>query len=313
VDTPVAFLIFNRPELTARVFAEIAAARPRKLLVVADGPRSADERELCERTRAVIDRVDWDCEVLTNYSDVNLGCKRRVSSGLDWVFEQCEEAIILEDDCLPDLTFFRFCAELLEKYRHDERIVIISGNNFQFGRNPTPYSYYYSLYGHTWGWASWRRAWRYYDLDMKLWPTSRQTSWLHDFLGDNSAVDYWAKIFDSTYAGKIDTWDYQWLFARWIQNGLAITPGVNLVTNLGFNEDATHTKDAKSILAKLPIGQMTFPIQHPPSVFQDEEADRYTFEQHYGAPRGLRQPDVRSRLRQFVAGITHLGHSSSLR
>src|SRR5665648_587346 len=166
LKTPVAFIIFNRPETTRRVFAEIAKARPTKLLVIADGPRAThpDDAEKCAVVRAIIDGVDWDCEVLKNYSDVNLGCKRRVSSGLDWVFDTVEEAIILEDDCLPHPTFFRFCEEMLAKYRDDKRIAMISGDNFQFGKKRTEYSYYFSRYTHIWGWASWRRAWDNYCL-----------------------------------------------------------------------------------------------------------------------------------------------------
>src|SRR6185369_14461868 len=165
LTTPVAFIIFNRPDTTEKVFAEIARARPPKLLVIADGPRAgrAGEADRCAATRAIIDRVDWDCKVLTNYSDVNLGCKNRVASGIDWVFEQVPEAIILEDDCLPDPTFFRFCEELLIRYREDERISQICGANFQFGRKRSNDSYYFSRYNHIWGWASWRRAWQHYD------------------------------------------------------------------------------------------------------------------------------------------------------
>ncbi|MFM7711944.1 MAG: glycosyltransferase family 2 protein, partial [Microcystis sp.] len=142
------------PDTTARVFEAIRQAKPPKLLVVADGPRAdrADDIEKCKAARAIIEGVDWDCEVLTNYSDVNLGCKNRVSSGLNWVFDTVEEAIILEDDCVPDPTFFRFCEELLEYYRHDQRIMVISGNNFQFGKKRTGYSYYFSVYTHCWGW-----------------------------------------------------------------------------------------------------------------------------------------------------------------
>src|SRR5512139_3287315 len=171
LKTPVAFIIFNRPDTAERVFAEIAKARPPKLLVVADGPRAnrSGEAEKCAATRAIIDRVDWDCEVLTNFSDTNLGCKNRVSSGIDWVFEQVPEAIILEDDCLPHPTFFRFCEELLERYRDDERIGMISGDNFQLGQKRTDASYYFSRYNHIWGWASWRRAWRHYDREASAW------------------------------------------------------------------------------------------------------------------------------------------------
>ena len=172
LTTPVAFLIFNRPDTTARVFEAIRQAKPPKLLVVADGPRPdrPDDVEKCKAARAIIDRVDWACEVLTNYSDLNLGCGKRPATGITWVFEQVEEAIIFEDDCLPHPSFFRFCEELLNYYRHDERIMVISGNNFQFGRNRTDDSYYFSRYNHIWGWASWRRAWEYFDYDLKLWP-----------------------------------------------------------------------------------------------------------------------------------------------
>src|SRR5262245_44252833 len=212
LDIPVAFLIFNRPGVTRRVFAEIARARPKRLLVVADGPRSADEAEKCVAARSVIDQVDWDCEVLINFSDVNLGCKRRVSSGLDWVFEHCDGAIILEDDCLPSQAFFPYCAELLEKYRDDDRVMMISGNNFQFGRKHSPYSYYFSRYAHIWGWASWRMAWRRHDIWMSRWPSLRETSWLQNLLDDPAAVRHFRETFDRTYDGQIDTWDYQWTF-----------------------------------------------------------------------------------------------------
>nr|MBA3765731.1 glycosyltransferase family 2 protein [Acidobacteriota bacterium] len=176
MNVPVALIIFNRADTTARVLAEIAKARPSKLLVIADGPRAdhPDDAEKCLAARAAIDRVNWDCEVLTNYSEVNLGCGARPSSGLDWVFENVAEAIILEDDCLPHPTFFPFCAELLERHRDDERVMMISGDNFQFGRKRTQYSYYFSRYTHTWGWATWRRAWRYFDREIKLWPALRE-------------------------------------------------------------------------------------------------------------------------------------------
>ena len=238
LTTPVAFLIFNRPHFTERVFAAIAAAKPPKLLVVADGPRPdrQGEAEQCDATRHIIERVDWDCQVLTNYSNAHLGCKRRVSSGLDWVFGTVDEAIILEDDCLPHPSFFRFCQELLQRYRDDERIAQIGGVNFQRGRRRTDYSYYFSRYAHIWGWASWRRAWRHYDVALKAWPLIRNGSWLGDMLGNPKEVRYWQDIFQAVFDEKIDTWDYQWLFASWLQNALTVLPSVNLVSNIGFGE-----------------------------------------------------------------------------
>ncbi|MCA1632211.1 MAG: glycosyltransferase family 2 protein [Acidobacteria bacterium] len=270
--TPVAFIIFNRPEVTARVFAEIARARPEKLLVVADGARDGrpGEREACEQTRAVVERVDWDCEVLENFSDVNLGCRRRVASGITWVFEQVEEAIILEDDCVPHPSFFPFCEEILERFREDERVMMVSGDNFQFGHRRTPYSYYFSRMAHIWGWASWRRAWRHYDVGMKLWDDLRDTPWLLDLFGDAEVAALWRTIFDKTRAG-FNTWDYQWAFACWTQHALAVLPERNLISNIGFGAMATHTK-AVSREANIPVEAMEFPLRHPPYMVHNREA-----------------------------------------
>jgi hypothetical protein len=180
LSTPVAFIIFNRPDTTARVFEAIRRAEPPQLLIVADGPRvdRPSDVERCAAARAVIERVDWDCEVLTNYAEANMGLADRVSSGLDWVFSLCDRAIVLEDDCLPDPSFFRFCDELLDRYRDDERVMAISGDNFQLGRRRTRYSYYLSRYNHCWGWATWRRGWQHYDHRMQLWPLVRDGGWL---------------------------------------------------------------------------------------------------------------------------------------
>ncbi len=277
MKTPVAFIIFNRPDTTKQVFEAIREAKPPKLLVVADGSRldRPGEEEKCAAARAIIDGVDWECEVLTNYSDVNLGCKLRVSSGLDWVFSEVEEAIILEDDCLPHSTFFPFCEELLDYYRNDQRIMAIGGCNFQFGSNRNDYSYYFSHYAHIWGWASWRRAWQNYDVDMKLWKEVRDCGLLESVSNDTKSLKYWHKIFQDTYNGLIDTWDYQLAFALWSQNGLTILSNSNLVSNIGFREDATHTK-GNSKVANMPTEAIDFPLKHPPFMMRNIQADEYT-------------------------------------
>jgi hypothetical protein len=283
MNTPVALIIFNRPDTTERVFTEIAKAKPPKLFVIADGPRTdhPDDVKRCAATRAVVEHIDWDCEVFRNYSDVNLGCGYRPASGISWVFEQVDEAIILEDDCVPHPTFFRFCEELLEKYRHDERIMQISGFNSLSGRSLTPYSYtFYRLFA-CWGWATWRRAWQYHDMEMKFWPLLRDTAWLLDIIGDHGAQGNWKKIFDDAHnrAASIDYWDYQFLFACWAQNGLAISPATSLVSNIGFREDASHTKSANSACATIPVVEMKFPLRHPQYVVRDREADQLHFGQ----------------------------------
>ena len=280
--TPVVFLIFNRPDTTARVFETIRRAKPPKLLVVADGPRSDKPEDLdkCKATRAIIDSIDWDCEVLKNYSEINLGCRGRVSSGLNWVFDMAEEAIILEDDCVPDPTFFRFCEELLEYYKHDQRIMTISGNNFQFGKKHTDYSYYFSIYPHCWGWATWRRAWRFYDDTMKLWPEIRSGGFF-EYIYRDQEIKYRYKIFQDTYKNKINTWDYRWNFSCLAQSGLTILPNCNLVRNIGFGADATHTNvDGQSIVNNI-AREMSFPLQHPPFIIRHFEADKLTWENIY--------------------------------
>jgi hypothetical protein len=289
LNTPVLFLIFNRPDTTQIVFNEIRKAQPAQLFIAADGPRKdrPDDIENCRKAREIIRQVDWDCNVSTLFRDENLGCKRGVSSAIDWFFSNVEEGIILEDDCVPDQSFFQFCQELLEWYRDDERVMVISGDNFQFGRRRTEDSYYFSRYVHIWGWASWRRAWNNYDVSMKLWPLIRDGDWLMDILDDRNAVNYWTQCFEDTYTGKIDTWDYEWVFACWIQNGLTVLPNINLVSNIGFDKGGTHTSDTKSPFANLPTIPMQFRLKHPPFIIRDSMADHFTQKSHFERPAPL--------------------------
>jgi predicted O-linked N-acetylglucosamine transferase (SPINDLY family) len=279
--TPVVLIIFNRTDTTQRVFDAIREVKPLKLLVISDAPRinREGEAEQCEATRAIINQVDWECEVLTNHSNINLDPRKRISSGLDWVFEQVEEAIVLEHDCLPGATFFRYCEELLEKYRDDERIMIISGNNLQFGRKRNQYSYYFSRYIHIWGWATWRRAWEKYDVSIPKWNELKDSSWLSDLLDNQQAVMYWSGIFDAIISGY-DTWDYSLVFSLWINEGLSISPQVNLVSNIGFGENAENCKNISSILANMLVEELEFPLQHPAVISRHEEADDFT-ENHF--------------------------------
>ncbi len=276
-STPVVLIIYNRPDTTARVFEAVRQARPSHLLVIADGPRADKQGDaaLCAATRAVVDQVDWDCTVLTNYADTNLAIKQRIESGMAWVFSQVEEAIILEDDCLPHPSFFRYCTELLDRYRHHDHVMAISGNNFLFGQYDPPQSYYFSRYPLVWGWATWRRAWQHYDPAMRRWPEVRTRHWLSRTLASPPAERYWSYIFQRTYETQ-DTWDYAWTFSCWLHNGLTITPAVNLVHNLGFQADATHTLDPHSQFAHLPLNEMPFPLRHPPAIRRDGEADDIT-------------------------------------
>lgn len=277
-DIPVAFLIFNRPDETARCFAAIRALKPSKLLLIADGPRKSrpNEGELCQKTRAIVENIDWPCEVLRNYSDQNLGCKRRVSTGITWVFENAAEAIFLEDDCLPDPTFFIFCRAMLRKYESDARVMSIAGVNFQFGNTKIPSSYYFSRFNHVWGWASWRRAWNLYDPDIRQWPAFRDAGLLRGIIRRRSTMSFFRHVFDSLHAQRIDTWDGQWTFAHFANRGACIVPAVNLISNIGFGMQGTHTKNKLSRYADMPTEPIGAPLIHPETAAFFAPADDYT-------------------------------------
>ena len=286
LETPVALMMFNRPDLTARVFEAIRAAKPKRLLVVADGPRNDAEAAKCEATRAVI-KVDWDCELETNYSDKNLGCKQRVGTGISWVFERCEDAIVLEDDTLPCPSFFPYCQELLARYRNDERVMCVTGMNLVPEPKPRgKETYYFSRYGATNGWASWARAWKFFDIDLSVWPAFKKSGRMEDLFPRRVERAFWTILFDAQYQGRISTWDYQWLFARLSQGGVTISPSGNMVVNLGFRPDGTHTdfKMPKAWRAALEH-QDLWNLVAPEFVLPDRNMDRYYFDEIWN-PRG---------------------------
>jgi len=286
LKTAVLFLTFNRTDTTKQVFEAIRKAKPPRLYVAADGPRAdkAGEQEKCEEVHQIATQVDWDCEVQTLFRDKNLGCRVGVSTAIDWFFENEEEGIILEDDCLPSQSFFWFCEELLERYQDDMRVMAVSGDNFQKGPARNEFSYYFSKFNHCWGWASWRRAWLYYEKDMQSWPYIRDNGYLQDILSDKAAVKYWSKTFKAAYRNEIDSWAYRWTFSCWIQNGLTVLPNVNLVTNIGFGGYATHTTGKDNANSKMPAFELSFPLNHPNWMIRDKRADDYTQKTNFNQP-----------------------------
>lgn len=280
LDTPVAFFIFNRPEKTERVFERIAEIQPPEFLIVADGPRpdQPDDQALCEETRAVVDEgVDWDCRVLRNYADENLGIRKRFSTGLEWVFDEVSESIILEDDCVPNQSFFRFCDTMLDRYRGDERVMDVTGQNVVGDWHSDRQDYLFSHFGGVWGWATWRRAWELYDPEMTLWDNPLVRDRLRDVIADRRLYGYLKHIYQRTYEGEIETWDYQWRFARNINSALTVVPAKNLVTNIGFDGAATHTTSIRSPLAGQEPHELKFPVDHPEFVAVDRGYDREFF------------------------------------
>ncbi len=299
-------MIFNRPDLTRRVFERIREARPEILLVVADGPRGGESGDVdkCRESRAIIEEVDWPCKVLKRYSEINLGVKYGPPSGISWVFEQVDEAIILEDDCLPSSSFFGYCHELLACFRNETRVMHIGGSNFQNGISRSTGSYYFSKYAHVWGWATWRRAWHYYDIEMKSWPALRDTKFLKKICPNPAESEFWTRVLDGLHAGRDCTWDGQWQYACWVHQGIAVIPDKNLITNLGFRADASHTH-AESRLANLEAGQIST-ICHAPNLKVNGLADEYTFQTYWGTGYKKPQPLLIRAAYKLLRGLKHL-------
>ncbi|MCA9106845.1 MAG: glycosyltransferase family 2 protein [Pirellulaceae bacterium] len=307
--TPIAFCIFNRPDLTERVFQAIARQRPRHLLVISDGPRAdrPAEAELVARCREIATSVDWECDLRVEFAESNLGCKTRINSGLTWAFEQHEELIILEDDCLPEDSFFAYAEAMLARYRDDRRVMMISGDQFR-PQADAPYDYYFSKWAHIWGWASWRRAWRLRDEQLATWPEARRLGWLETYFETDRERAHWEAVFDAVHEGRIDTWDFGWMYSCWLQSGWTVLPSVNLVTNIGFDARATHTTDADSLLSRLPTGKLE-ELRHPPAVVRDRVADRWTLDNIFlpAAETPTRPPWLRRRWRQLRHLVSRSG------
>ena len=281
----VLLIAFRRPDTTARVLAALRQVQPTRLFVACDAPRAGDghEAEACRLTREVIEGgIDWPCRTSWLLPSQHRGCRRGVSEAISWFFGEVEEGIVLEDDIVASPAFFRFCAELLQHYRHDTRVGVISGSNFQPHRPRDGASYYFSLYNHCWGWASWRRAWAGYDAELEGWPAFRDQGWLED-LGGRRFARYWRRCVESVRRGECDTWDYIWTYSCWRQGLLTCLPAVNLVTNVGFGHPlAAHTHTGASPHGA--IGVLESPLRHPLQCLVDRRADAYTFRTHYQPP-----------------------------
>jgi hypothetical protein len=250
---------------------------------VQDGPRlnHPDDQRLCAEVREIVTSIRWPCQAQGLFAEKNMGCALRVHSGLDEVFSMEEQAIILEDDCIPDPSFFPYCDELLTRYADDKRIMAISGDNFHYGFVKQAYSYYFSRYFHGWGWATWRRAWQLQRWGMSHWPELRREGWLQANLTNSAEVSHWTRVFDIVHAGSIDIWDYEFVYTMWQQNGLTILPSHNLVSNIGFGEDATHTTVVNHPYADMETAPMEFPLSHPPHMVRDFIADQRFINQYF--------------------------------
>ena len=274
LKTPILFLVFNRLRTTKEVFESIRSAKPIKLYIACDGARNDKEHE-SEKVKSVqefiLNSIDWECDIKTLFRKENLGCKYAVSSAIDWFFDLEDQGIILEDDCLPSQSFFWFCEELLERYKNNNRIGQISGNNFQNGIKRGDSDYYFSIYNHIWGWASWANRWKNYDVELQNFNKSY---FIEDMFDDKKTIKFWKDRFQDIKLQKIDTWDYQWTFQMWKQKQLTILPNVNLIKNIGFGEDATHTINENDF-SNIEYSHLAVK-KHPVEIIQNKEADKYT-------------------------------------
>ena len=278
MDIAVLLILFNRYDTALQVLAQLRSARVKRLYLFSDGPRQnmvGESETLKEVQERILAQIDWPCEIYTRFEPKNEGPRLAIGKGITWFFEQEEEGIILEHDCMPNQSFFHFCKELLAHYRHDERIMHISGDNFQFGNWHGEGSYYFSKLNHIWGFATWRRAWKHYDVDMKAYPAYREQGKVNEAISFARGQKIWTDTFDKTFSGELQTWDYQWTFAMWLHNGLAILPNKNLVSNIGFDANALNTTDPNHRLASME----TFDIKdivHPSVLQVAAKADKYS-------------------------------------
>lgn len=285
---PVLLTVFNRPHETRQVLERLRQVQPQKIFIAADGPRNgqAEDLTLCKEVRRLIkDEIDWHAEVITDFSSRNLGLRRRMVSAITWALEHEDRVIVLEDDCIPNDSFFRFSTKLLDRYADDQRIGVITGNNFQPVGFECDASYYFSRYPHCWGWATWRRAWNYYDDAMSDWIKVRESEWLKTIFCDPLEALYWKQIFDDTHSGKIESWAYRWTYSCWRKEMLTITPAVNLVTNIGIGNSATNTRSLDPTKHKLKNNNLTFPLKHTKLIGLNSVADNHVQKKHFGRAR----------------------------
>lgn len=309
LKSAIAFFVFNRPDTTRQVFEAIRAVRPRQLLIVSDGcrPDRPEDVANCDQVKQIVSAVDWDCQIKTNFSPTNLGCSLRFATGLDWVFQQVDEAIILEDDCLPDRSFFRFCEALLEKYRSVPQVTQICGTNRLYEWQSDRQSYHFAHYGSAWGWATWRRAWQHYDHERRQWQNPAVRESIRALIDDPQQFEYFTKTCE------IDMWDYKWAFAQLSHQGLTVIPALNLVKNIGFSGQATHTKGMSitHVNSTFAPAAMDFPLVSPPELKADREYDRQHFELSLGRPSAACAGQMATRLSQSgnaIAAYVTIGY-----
>ncbi len=264
LNTPILFLTYKRFETSEKVFESIKNAKPKKLYFVSNAPKKNDKVELekVQKVRSLLNEVNWDCDVVTLFRDEYLDVKESITFSIDWFFEHEEKGIILEDDCVPSQTFYPFCQELLDYYQNDENVYSIGGCCFLEDKNLLNNEYRFSRHTYIWGWATWKRAWLKYDVKMTNWPEFKKSKNYKSIFKNFIICSYWTNIFNMVYENQIKTWDYQWVYSIWLNNGISIIPNRNLVSNIGFGIDSNFTHDKKSIESNIKTSDFDLPLKH---------------------------------------------------
>jgi len=270
---PILLMAFKRPETTKKVFEKIREVRPKKFFFAVDGPRNEKEKRLVDQVKELAKLVDWKCDFKTNFKKENTGLKEGLIDNITWFFDHVDEGIILEDDCLVDSSFFRFCREMLDKYREDHRIMHIAGSNPHRGWRRNNYSYYFSHYTYSWGWATWKRAWKKIEADNINYNKIKEKGYLKDIYPKWYERMYLKKGFNLVYSDKLKSWDHHWLFTSGANSLLSIVPNKNLVKNIGIGPDASNTKGKLNNELSLSSHKMNFPLNHPAFVIRDLTSD----------------------------------------
>lgn len=305
--TPILYRVYNRPEITRKSFSIIQALQPQILYIFADGPRnnSVDQNN-CKEVHNIVKNISWNAQVKFKFLQNNIGPRYAAANAIDWFFLHEKKGVILEDDVLSDMSFFPFCTELLNRYENDSRVMHISGNNFQFRSSESNYSYYFTSIPHVWGWATWKRAWKYNDVDIKNWRLLKKSDLLSSVFRNRFTEIFWTHEFDKVYSKYFSTsWDYQWFLAIWAQHGLNIMPNVNLVKHIGYGSSATHTREYPAHFIPQ-HKKMRFPLIHPPMMFPDFNADYFAQRLNFrpsNDPPGLLNKNkdwIKKRLLQFL-------------
>jgi hypothetical protein len=281
MEIPILLLIYNRYGETKKLIKALEKIKPNKIYIAADGPKykNNDDFIKCKKVRKLFDRINWKCEVYKKYNKHNLGCKISVSESINWFFSKVSEGIILEDDCIPNKDFFKFCEILLKKYRNNKRVFCISGSNYYANIQNKP-SYYFSKYIHCWGWATWKRAWKHNNIDINFWPKFKKNSFWNKLHPVTLERLYWEKIMNNMYKNKIDSWAYSWLLSVWKKNGLTAVPKNNLITNIGLGKNSLNSffRKKKDIYKSYAIDKV---IRHPRIFSSDSQYDSQVFYTHY--------------------------------